>query len=70
MAGKKKKIRLRLEEVLKEKGVSKYRFAQLLGKNTSNVAVYFREGYSPNLATLAKWAEVLDCKVKDLIDES
>ena len=66
---KRKPVRLRLEEVLKKKGITKYRFAKLLGKSTSHVAVYFREGYRPTLTTLEKWAEVLDCKVKDLIDE-
>jgi len=69
MSPKQKKVQLRLEEVLKEKGISKYRFAKLLGKNTSNVFVYFKPGYSPNLSTLEKWAEVLDCKVSDLIKE-
>lgn len=69
MSGKRKKIKLRLEDVLKERKISKYKFAQMLGKTTSNVAVYFREGYSPNLATLTRWAEVLDCKVRDLLDE-
>ncbi len=69
MAPKKKKVKLRLEAILKDKGITKYKFAQLLGKTTSNVAVYFRDGYSPNLDTLVKWAEVLDCKVRDLIDE-
>lgn len=58
-----------LEAVLEEKGITKYKFAQLLGKNTSNVSVYFCEGCSPNLATMAKWAEVLGCKVRELIDE-
>jgi len=66
---RKKAVRLRLTEVLAEKGVTKYRFAKLLGKNTSNVFVYFREGYKPTLATLERWAQVLDCKVRDLIEE-
>ena len=66
---KRKKVKIRLDEVLQEKGISKYRFAKLLGKTTSNVAVYFRKDYKPNLSTLEKWAEVLDCKIRDLIED-
>lgn len=69
MPVRKKKVKLRLEALLKEKGITKYRFAQLLGKTTSNVAVYFRPGYSPRLDTLIEWAEALDCKVRDFLDE-
>lgn len=69
MEKKKKKPRICLEKVLKDKGVTKYKFAQLLGKSTANVAVYFRDGYNPNFSTLVKWAEVLRCKVSDFIDE-
>jgi DNA-binding Xre family transcriptional regulator len=69
MGKKTKKPRLRLGEVLKEKGISKYKLAQLLGKHTSAVAVYFKEGYNPTFSTLTSWAEVLECKVSDLIDE-
>lgn len=66
---KEKKVKLRLEAILKKKGITKYGFAKLLGKTTSNVAVYFREGYSPTLSTMEKWASVLDCKVRDFLDE-
>lgn len=69
MAKKTKKPRLRLDEVLKEKGVTKYKLAQLLRKHTSAVAVYFKEDYNPTFATLVSWAEALNCKVADLIDE-
>lgn len=69
MAKKTKHPRLRLAEVLRERGISKYRLAQLLGKPTAAVAVYFREGYNPTFQTLMSWAEALDCKIRDLIDE-
>lgn len=58
-----------MDQVLKEKGVTKYRFAKMLGLNTSNVSVYFKKDYKPNLSTLERWAGVLDCKVKDLFEE-
>lgn len=60
---------LMLGKVLEEKGITKYRFAKLLGKSTSNVAVYFRKGYKPNLTTLEAWAGVLGCSVRDSIEE-
>jgi transcriptional regulator with XRE-family HTH domain len=66
---RKKKVSLRLAEVLKEKDITKYKFAKLLGKSTSNVSVYFKKDYRPNLATLERWAEVLDCRVTELIEE-
>lgn len=65
----KKKVGLRLEEVLDEKNVTKYRFAKLLGKNTSNIFVYFNKDYNPTLRTKEKWAKILKCKISDLIDE-
>ena len=65
----KKKVGLRLEEVLDEKNVTKYRFAKLLGKNTSNIFVYFNKDYNPTLRTMEKWAKILKCKISDLIDE-
>jgi hypothetical protein len=69
MGKKRKKPKIDLERVLKKKGINKYRFAQMLDKPTSGVSVYFREGYAPSWATLVRWAEVLDCKVADFIDE-
>lgn len=66
---KRGKVKIRLEKVLKEKGITKYRFAKMLGKSTSNVAVYFRKDYRPNLSTLEQWANVLNCSVKDLIED-
>lgn len=69
MVKKAKRPRLRLAEVLKEKEVSKYKLAKLLKKNSSNVMVYFKETYNPTFSTLVSLAEVLECKVCDLIDE-
>jgi DNA-binding Xre family transcriptional regulator len=69
MGKKRKKPKVNLEAVLKKKGVTKYKFAQMLGKHTSNVSVYFHEDYNPNFSTLVTWAEALDCKVSDFIEE-
>jgi transcriptional regulator with XRE-family HTH domain len=58
-----------LAKVLKQKKMTKYRFAKLIGVETSNVAKYFKPGYDPRLSTLEKWAEALKISVKDLIED-
>ena len=61
--------KLRLERALVEKGVSKRRFAKLIGIDYSNVFRYFRPGYDPRLSTLEKWAIALGVQVRDLYEE-
>jgi predicted transcriptional regulator len=58
-----------LGKILKEKKMTKYRFAKLLKSEYSNVVPYFRPGYDPRLSTVAKWAQVLKISVKDLIED-
>lgn len=69
MKTNRKKPKLILEQVLKDKGMSKYEFSKRLGVSTANTAKYFKKDYSPNLKTLIRWSEVLDCKIADLIEE-
>jgi DNA-binding Xre family transcriptional regulator len=59
--------RLILAKVLKEKGISKRRFAQLLGISYHNVFRLFHADSDPRFSTLVKWSRVLRCKVCDLI---
>lgn len=66
----KRKPKLNLEKVLNQKNITKYRFAKLLGISTANVTVYFKKDYNPTFNTLMRWSEVLNCKVKDFIEES
>jgi transcriptional regulator with XRE-family HTH domain len=61
--------RLILDQVLKRKKISKYRFAKLLDMEYDNVFRFFRKGYDPKLSVLTRWAQVLGCKVRDLIKE-
>lgn len=61
--------RVRLNEVLKQKKITKYAFAKLIGAETSNVAKYFKPDYDPKLSTIAKWAKALNVSVKDLIQD-
>lgn len=61
--------KLILASVLKKKKISKYRFAKLLGQDYNSVFRYFRPGYDPKLSTLAKWADVLGVRIRDLFKE-
>ncbi len=61
---------LNLAQVLDKKGWSNYRFAQELGVTSNVVVRYYKEDYDPKFTTVLRWAEVLDCTVKDLIDLS
>jgi DNA-binding XRE family transcriptional regulator len=61
--------KLILEEVLKRKNITKYRFAQLLGTQQPAVFRFFKPEYDPKLSTLAEWAKVLNVKIKDLYQE-
>lgn len=61
--------KVRLVKILKEKNITKYRFAKMLGVEYSNLVRYFKPNYDPRLSTLEKWANVLDVSVKDLIED-
>lgn len=69
MANNSKKPKLILEKVLRDKRISKADFAKKMDWETSNLSRYFKKGANPRLDTLIRWAEVLDCKVSDLIEE-
>jgi len=61
--------RIRLAKILKEKDLTKYRFAKLVGMTSSNLPKIFKPGYDPKLSTLEKWAKALDVSVNDLIED-
>lgn len=58
-----------LADVLSRKGISKRRFARMIGQGYSNTFRYYRPEYDPKLSTLAKWAAALGVRVRDLIRE-
>lgn len=62
-------VKLLLGSVLKKKGISKRQFAKRLGMHYHGVFRYFKDGYDPKLSTLAKWAKVIPCRVRDLYVE-
>ena len=61
--------KLCLTKVLKEKKVTKYRFAKLIRSDYANIVRFFRADADPKLSTLGKWAKALDVSVKDLIED-
>lgn len=62
--------KLFLDKILKRKGISKYRFAKILGMQQASSALrYFKTGYDPKLSMLERWAKALDVKIKDLFEE-
>jgi len=58
-----------LAKVLKEKKITKYRFAKLIGSEYSNIVPYFKPNSDPRLSTVSKWAKALKVSVRDLIDD-
>lgn len=58
-----------LTKVLKEKKITKYRFAKLINIPYSNVTRFFKPDYDPRLSTIEKWAKAINVSVKDLIDD-
>jgi transcriptional regulator with XRE-family HTH domain len=61
--------KLLIAEILEKRKMSKRQFAKKLDKDYPTVFRYFRDGYDPKLSTLEAWAKVLNCRVKDLIQE-
>lgn len=60
---------LLLEQMLKKRKMSKYRFAKVLRLHYNSVARFFRPDYDPKLSTLERWAKVLHCRIRDLYRE-
>jgi DNA-binding Xre family transcriptional regulator len=61
--------KLALDRALKRRKISKRRFAKMLEMDYHNVFKLFRAGTNPTLMTLNKWAALLKCRVRDLLDE-
>ena len=62
-------VKLKLDQILKQKKMSKYKLAQVLGLPTASIFRYFKPEYDPKLSTLEKWAKVLDVRIRDLYEE-
>lgn len=62
-------VKLRLEAILEEKGISKRGFAKMLGIDYANVFRFFRKEYDPKLSTLEEWGRILEVKIAELYAE-
>jgi transcriptional regulator with XRE-family HTH domain len=62
-------LKMRLDKVLERKGISKRQFSKMLQEDEPNVYRYFRDGYDPKLSTLMKWADKLDMRATELVEE-
>ena len=61
--------KLRIEEVLNKKKLSKRKFYQMLKTDSGTGSRYFRPDFNPTFLTLEKIAKVLGVRIRDLIKE-
>ena len=61
--------KLRIKAVLKRKGISHRRFSKMIDVDEKNISRLVKVTYDPKLSTLAKWASVLDVRIRDLFEE-
>lgn len=61
------KVKMTLDDVLKEKGITGYQFAKkYLNAQPNALTPIRKEGYDVKLSTLLKWAKILNCDVNEL----
>lgn len=58
-----------LEEFLKNKKISKRKFAKSCKQDYAGSFSWYRKGYNPTFKTICMWAKALKCRVRDLIQE-
>lgn len=61
--------RLRIRKVLKKKGISIKQFARMTQTDYSSMSRDTRPTSNPTLLRLTRWARLLKCKVRDLLEE-
>lgn len=62
-------IRMTLDKVLKERGMSRYRLAQLTGMQFQVIDKYYKNKLVRyDSYVLDKFCEALDCKIGDIIE--
>ena len=62
-------VKISIRKLRREKGLSQFELAELLGINQSAVAQWETGKTAPNFKRLKKLAEILDCSVDDLMKE-
>jgi DNA-binding XRE family transcriptional regulator len=62
-------LKITLDDVLKKKGITGYKFAkEYLKVQPNSLTPIRKEGYDPKLSTLIRWAKILNCDVNDLFE--
>lgn len=59
---------LRIEEILKERGISNIEFARMMGKKPQYTNAVIKERVGVSLTMLSKMAGVLDVPLKELFN--
>ena len=62
-------VKISIRKLRRDKGLSQFELAELLGINQSAVAQWETGKTAPNFKRLKKLAEILDCSVDDLMKE-
>lgn len=58
--------KLRIKEILKEKGISQIELAEKMGKSKQYISNIFTGGKGMSIATLVEIAKILDVEFRDL----
>ena len=61
--------KLNIKRALKQRKITAYRFAQMLGVDYRNVWRVLRPDYDPKWSTLVKLAKLLKCRIRDIYRE-
>lgn len=62
--------KLRVKQVLRKKGITQYKLAQILKVTPNEIGRLCQEDYNPTLRTLLRVAEALDVGLDELVERS
>ena len=62
-------MKLRLKEILEQRGITSASFATMVGIHKVSVSYIINGKQMPSVETLERFARALECKVADLLDE-
>ena len=62
-------MELRLKELMKAKGMTSVRVAELVGMHKTNISNIINGKQMPSVEALEKFAKALDCRFVDLFEE-
>ena len=68
-ANEQRSIKLRLRQLLSERGLTSAKFAELVGLHKTSISYILNGKHMPSVDTLFKFSKVLNCKFTDLFIE-